>query len=110
MKTFLFLTMQGTPEARCLRRKLGLSRADIEYFKLDNCFTLACSDLGEDPELKRCRWRSVGATICSISPIPNGGCRGSSDIATRCARNWDCRLGAAGDEDQMHRREIEIKR
>ena len=33
--------------------KLGLSRADIEYFKLDNCFTLTCSDLGEDPELKR---------------------------------------------------------
>ena len=53
VKTFLFLTMQGTPEARCLRRKLGLSRSDIEYFKLDNFFTLACSDLGEDPELRR---------------------------------------------------------
>ena len=53
MKTFLFLTMQGTPEARCLRQKLGLSRKDIEYFKLDNFFTLACSDLGEDPELRR---------------------------------------------------------
>jgi hypothetical protein len=53
VKTFLFLTMQGTPEAKCLRRKLGLSRRDIEYFKLDHFFTLACSDLGDDPELRR---------------------------------------------------------
>ncbi len=53
VKTFLFLTMQGTPEAKCLRKKLGLSRRDIEYFKLDNFFTLACSDLGDDPELRR---------------------------------------------------------
>ena len=53
VKTFLFLTMQGTPEATCLRQKLGLSRRDIEYFKLDNLFTLAYSDLGEDPELRR---------------------------------------------------------
>jgi hypothetical protein len=53
VKTFLFLTMQGTPEARCLRQKLGLSRKDIEFFKLDNFYTLACSDLGEDPELRR---------------------------------------------------------
>ena len=53
VKTFLFLTMQGTPEAKCLRQKLGLSRNDIEYFKLDNLLTLACSDLGEDPELRR---------------------------------------------------------
>jgi hypothetical protein len=52
VKTFLFLTMQGTPEARCLRQKLGLSRKDIEYFKLDNFWTLAYSDLGEDPELR----------------------------------------------------------
>jgi hypothetical protein len=53
VKTFLFLTMQGTPEAKCLRQKLGLSRRDIEYFKLDSFYTLACSDLGEDPELRR---------------------------------------------------------
>jgi hypothetical protein len=53
VKTFLFLTMQGTPEAKCLREKLGLSRSDIEYFKLDSMFTLAFSDVGEDPELRR---------------------------------------------------------
>ncbi len=53
VKTFLFLTMQGTPESKCLREKLGLSRSDIEYFKLDSMFTLAFSDVGEDPELRR---------------------------------------------------------
>jgi hypothetical protein len=53
VRTFLFLTMQGTPEARCLRRKLGLSRNDIEHFRLDHLFTLACSDLGDDQELRR---------------------------------------------------------
>jgi len=52
ISTFLFLTMQGTPEADCLRRRLGLSRRDIEYYKLDNFFTLTISDLGQDPELR----------------------------------------------------------
>jgi hypothetical protein len=52
VKTFLFLTMQGTPEARLLRENLGLSRGAIEYHKLDNFFTLSQSDLGEDPELR----------------------------------------------------------
>lgn len=52
ISTFLFLTMQGTPEADCLRRRLGLSRRDIEYYQLDNFFTLTISDLGQDPELR----------------------------------------------------------
>jgi hypothetical protein len=52
VRTFLFLTMQGTPEARCLRQELGLSRIAIEHFKLDNFFTLAWSDVGEDPDLR----------------------------------------------------------
>src|SRR5262249_15794776 len=35
IRTFLFLTMQGTPEARLLRKRLRLSRSDIEYNELD---------------------------------------------------------------------------
>ena len=53
VRTFLFLTMQGTPEAKCLRQRLGLSRSDIEYYKLDHFFTLSQSDLGDDPDLRR---------------------------------------------------------
>ncbi len=52
VKTFLFLTMQGTPEAKRLRIKAGLSRKDIIAFKLDNVITLGYSDIGEDPELR----------------------------------------------------------
>ncbi len=36
VKTFLFLTMQGTPEAKTAADKAGLSRNDITAFKLDN--------------------------------------------------------------------------
>jgi hypothetical protein len=53
VRTFLFLTMQGTPEAKCLRQRLGLSRSDIEYYKLDHFFTLSQSDIGDDPGLRR---------------------------------------------------------
>ena len=52
VKTFLFLTMQGTPEAKRLRIKAGLNRNDITAFKLDNLFTLGYSDIGEDAELR----------------------------------------------------------
>jgi hypothetical protein len=52
-RTFLFLTMQGTPESQLLREKLGLRRADVEYYKLDHFFTLAGSDICEDPLLLR---------------------------------------------------------
>ncbi len=53
IKTYLFLTMQGTPEAAKLREKLGLYRADIEHYKLDKFFTLVASDIVGDPLLVR---------------------------------------------------------
>ena len=51
VRTFLFLTMQGTPEARKLSERLGLRRADIEYLKLDRLDTFLHSDLRLDEEL-----------------------------------------------------------
>ena len=53
VKTFLFLTMHGTPESALLREKLGLCRADIEKYYLDDFFTLAASDVARDPLLVR---------------------------------------------------------
>ncbi len=53
IKTFLFLTMQGTPEAEQLRQKLGLFRVDIERYKLDDFYTLTTSDIVRDPLLRR---------------------------------------------------------
>jgi hypothetical protein len=49
--TFLFLTMQGTPEARLLFEKLRLRRADIEYNRLDRLDYFQNSDLADDPVL-----------------------------------------------------------
>lgn len=53
VRTFKFLTMQGTPESEELRRVLRLQRRDIEYLKLDDFFGLAYSDIQEDPLLSR---------------------------------------------------------
>ncbi|GAC1450089.1 MAG: hypothetical protein NVSMB9_34310 [Isosphaeraceae bacterium] len=53
VKTFLFLTMDGTPEARLLHEKLGLDRADIEYYKLDHFYSIVGSDIQNDPFLSR---------------------------------------------------------
>ena len=51
--TFLFLTMEGTPEAKLLREKLGLHRKHIEEYHLDRFFTLTGSDIANDPLLSR---------------------------------------------------------
>ena len=49
--TFLFLTMQGTPESRLLADKLRLSRRDIEHEELDRLETFLSSDVRADPLL-----------------------------------------------------------
>jgi hypothetical protein len=53
IRTFLFLTMQGTPEADRLREKLGLSRNDVERYKLDHFWTLTATNIADDPLLSR---------------------------------------------------------
>ncbi len=53
VRTFLFLTMQGTPEAAKLRARLKLKRRDIEWLDLDSFSVFLLSDMGKDPELKR---------------------------------------------------------
>ncbi len=53
VKTFLTLTMQGTPECKLLREKLGLQRADVERYKLDDLKTLLATDMSRDPLLAR---------------------------------------------------------
>lgn len=51
LTTFLFLTMQGTPEYRLLGERLGLSRADIEYHRLDRAERFFQTDLCLDKDL-----------------------------------------------------------
>jgi|GEM_PF-4692453 len=51
IRTFLFLTMQGTPESDLLRSELSLRRADIEYTMLDSFLAFANSDMKNDKTL-----------------------------------------------------------
>ncbi|HEV7301933.1 MAG TPA: hypothetical protein VGN72_21540 [Tepidisphaeraceae bacterium] len=53
VRTFLFLTMEGTPEARNLRRELNLSRRDVDWLGLDNLNAFTQTDLRNDQELRR---------------------------------------------------------
>lgn len=51
LTTFLFLTMQGTPEAKLLYDKLKLCRVDLEYQKLDTLSAYLTTDIRNDPLL-----------------------------------------------------------
>ena len=53
IQTFLFITMDGTPEGAEFWRRLRLSGADRAYLGLDDLRTYAESDLKSDPELVR---------------------------------------------------------
>jgi len=50
--TFLFLTMDSTPEGRELRRQLGLSRDDKTFLGLDTLDKFALTDVRADPHLR----------------------------------------------------------
>lgn len=51
VRTFIFLTMDRTPEARQLQERLRLCRPDIEYFGLDRLETFLRSDINQDADL-----------------------------------------------------------
>ena len=49
--TFLFLTMDGTPEGEKLRKRLRIARKEREILRLDELTTFTASDLASDPFL-----------------------------------------------------------
>jgi hypothetical protein len=52
VKTYQFLTMHGSPEAKCLYRRLGARRGDFEHLRLDQLATFVETDLADDAELQ----------------------------------------------------------
>jgi hypothetical protein len=52
VRTFKFLTMQGTPEARKLEKRLGLSRGDIDWLRLHELSSFTKTDLRQDTNLR----------------------------------------------------------
>lgn len=51
LRSFLFLTMQGTAEHELLKRRLHVRRRDIQFMRLDDMATYMKSDLADDAEL-----------------------------------------------------------
>jgi len=51
IQTFLFLTMDGTPEGTMLWERLKLSRGDKEYLGLDAIETFTDTNIRTDPQL-----------------------------------------------------------
>jgi hypothetical protein len=53
VRTFKLLTMENTPEARKLERKLKLSRPDVNWLRLHELESFTHTDLRRDPLLRR---------------------------------------------------------
>lgn len=52
VRTFKFLTMENTPEARKLRQRLRLTRRDVDWLGLHELAAFTRTDLCEDPLLR----------------------------------------------------------
>ena len=52
VRTFLFLTMERTPEARMLKTKLRLTRRDVDWLGLHELAAFTQTDLRNDEELR----------------------------------------------------------
>ena len=53
LKTFLFLTHNGTPEADKLQATMGLMKEDISYLGIDKLSTFLLSDIADNERLKQ---------------------------------------------------------
>lgn len=53
LKTFLFLTHNGTPEADKLKATMGLMKEDINYLDIDKLSTFVLSDIANNEPIKQ---------------------------------------------------------
>ena len=53
IRTFLFVTMDSTPEGKLLQEELGLEAEDKKYLALDRLSTFTRSDIRQDTELRK---------------------------------------------------------
>ena len=52
IRTFLFLTMDSTPEGQALQEAVGLEAVDKKYLAIDRFRTFLLSDIGQHPDIK----------------------------------------------------------
>jgi hypothetical protein len=53
IRTFLFITNNGTPEGQLLEKNTGIQKLDKDYLNIDKLSTLMNSDLGKNEEAQR---------------------------------------------------------
>lgn len=53
IRTFLFITNNGTPEGQLLEKNTGLQKLDKKYLAIDKLSTFMTSDLDKNPEVQR---------------------------------------------------------
>src|SRR4051812_38489136 len=85
-------SMQGTPEAELLYRKLRLGRHDIEYQKLDKLATFLDTDLGGDPQLAELLTACGCGDLLHIGKLRDGCKRGYAQDLRKHLRLGEPRL------------------
>ncbi len=53
VRTFLFITNNGTPEGQLLEKNTGLQKLDKKYLSIDKLSTFMSSDIGDKKELQK---------------------------------------------------------
>lgn len=53
IRTFLFITNNGTPECYKLQKNTGLKKLDIKYLEIERLSTFMSSDVGNNEEVRR---------------------------------------------------------
>lgn len=67
IRTFLFLTNNGTPEGRKLQKLFGLQKADKKYLGIDKLSTFVLSDIKENEQLKALFSEAGCGTLLNIN-------------------------------------------
>ncbi len=88
IRTFLFLTNNGTPEGKKLEEQTGLQKEDKKYLGIDNLRSLAFSDLLEDKK------------ACDV--FRKAGCGSLVELCARLKKNDDIAWEKIEDGTQTH--------
>lgn len=101
IKTFLFLTNDGTPEGKRLQKNLGLSKLDKAYICLDKLSTFVHSDLRNDPLICGILKESGCDLLLHIDPkVLEVGIRKAASIDAEHIRKYLALGEQMADEDQ----------
>jgi hypothetical protein len=96
LRTFIFVTMEGTPEGDRLKRLLGTRREDLKYLAFDRLQTFAETDVSTDPALVALMEEAgCGHLPCMITKDPEELIAGHAAEAKRYLRLGEGGAGRA---------------